>query len=300
MIYQSIQSEAKSLANNELGDFDFIVAIVIWYELLSTVNSFSKKLQSKDMLIGVAIENVKKLISFFKEYREYGFSNALEVAKEIAIDMDVARVFPQKRQIKRKRQFDETLDDENVQSAKESFRIIFFYCIIDQAIVSLGKRFEQYESLFGFLFSSDKLQSLDELSLKSSCYRLAEKLKNGDKCDIHESELYVELKLLQQFLPNEKLGALDILKIMKRGDCFPNAIIAYRIFLTIPVTVASAERSFSKLKLIKTYLRNSMSQDRLTGLATVAIENELLDNIDCEDLIDEFASKNARRTRFFK
>lgn len=64
------------------------------------------------------------------------------------------------------------------------------------------------------------------------------------------------------------------------------------------MTVASVKRSFSKLKLIKTYLRNSMSQDRLNQLAMVAIENEVLDNIACEDLIDEFASWN-QRTRFF-
>lgn len=65
--------------------------------------------------------------------------------------------------------------------------------------------------------------------------------------------LYVELKSFQHFLPYEKLGALEILKLMKRVDCFTNSMIVYRILLTIPVTVAIAERSFSKLKLIKTY-----------------------------------------------
>ncbi|XP_050919588.1 uncharacterized protein LOC127137146 [Lathyrus oleraceus] len=49
-----------------------------------------------------------------------------------------------------------------------------------------------------------------------------------------------------------------------------------RILLTIPVTVASAERSFSKLKLLKTYLRSTMSQERLNGLALIAIENDIL------------------------
>ena len=41
---------------------------------------------------------------------------------------------------------------------------------------------------------------------------------------------------------------INILNYLKRLDYFPNAYIAYRILLTIPVTVASAERSFSKLK----------------------------------------------------
>uniref|UniRef100_A0A453GNM0 DUF4371 domain-containing protein n=1 Tax=Aegilops tauschii subsp. strangulata TaxID=200361 RepID=A0A453GNM0_AEGTS len=68
-----MSSEAKSLANNELGEHEFIVAIVIWYEVLYAVNLVSKHLQAKDMLIDVAIEKVQGLLSFFKGYRDTGF-----------------------------------------------------------------------------------------------------------------------------------------------------------------------------------------------------------------------------------
>ena len=63
----------------------------------------------------------------------------------------------------------------------------------------------------------------------------------------------------------------------------------------MPVTVASAERSFSKLKLLKNYLRSAMSQERLNGLATLCIEKKLLDEIDTNSIIDDFASRNVRR-----
>ena len=58
-----------------------------------------------------------------------------------------------------------------------------------------------------------------------------------------------------------------------------------------PITVASAERSFSKLKIIKTYLRSTMSQDRLNELAILAIENEIAKSLNMSKIIDDFAQK---------
>ena len=69
---------------------------------------------------------------------------------------------------------------------------------------------------------------------------------------------------------------MEILNQIKRLDSFPNAYFTYRIMLTIHVTVASAERSFSKLKLIESYLRSTISQEILNGLAILSIENESL------------------------
>ena len=68
--------------------------------------------------------------------------------------------------------------------------------------------------------------------------------------------------------------------------------------LTILVTVASSERYFSKLKLLKSYLRSTMTQESLNGLVTIAIENDVVE-INYEDIIEDFISKNARRMLLF-
>jgi hypothetical protein len=93
-------------------------------------------------------------------------------------------------------------------------------------------------------------------------------------------------------MPQGNMRPVEILKFLKQHDSFPNASIAYKILLTIPVTVASAERSFSKLKLLKSYLRTTMTQQRLTDLATIALESEVLEKIKYEDIIEDFISSS--------
>lgn len=55
--------------------------------------------------------------------------------------------------------------------------------------------------------------------------------------------------------------------------------------LRISVTIASAKRRFSKLKLIKSYLKSIVSQERLNGLAMFSIKIELLEYINYKKLV---------------
>ena len=91
---------------------------------------------------------------------------------------------------------------------------------------------------------------------------------------------------------------INVLNYVKRLESFPNACIAFRILLIILVTIASAERSFSKLRLIKSYLRSTMSQEKLSGLAILSIENEILAELECKNLISNFASQKAKKINF--
>lgn len=114
------------------------------------------------------------------------------------------------------------------------------------------------------------------------------------------SYTYNEILSYREIFPDASLSnnPLHILQKIVDVDlipCFPNFTIALRIFLTLPVSVASGERSFSKLKIIKNYLRSTMSQKRLSSLALISIEHEISENIDLSEMINEFASLKTRR-----
>ena len=77
-------------------------------------------------------------------------------------------------------------------------------------------------------------------------------------------------------------------------DLFPNTCITYKILLTILVIIASAKRSFLKLKLIKSYLRSIISQKRLSELAILSIENEMLEKLKYKNLISQLPFQKAK------
>ena len=148
-----------------------------------------------------------------------------------------------------------------------------------------------------------KFKSISEDKLIEHCNQLQSFLEYKEHCDIYGDELFQELRHLKTILPKDVTKSIDILNTIKsywEEGGFQTVWVAYHILLTISVTVASAKRSFSKLKLRKIYLRTAMSQERLSGLAMISIENEYLDKINYDYLIEEFALKNARRSNFLE
>ena len=91
----------------------------------------------------------------------------------------------------------------------------------------------------------------------------------------------------------KEVELLQFIQKYNLGNSVSNIVIMLRIFLTIAVSVATCERSFSKLELIKNYLRSSMSTLRLRNFATLSTEQQLTDELKFDNNIEEYANKKA-------
>ena len=78
------------------------------------------------------------------------------------------------------------------------------------------------------------------------------------------------------FQPDEHPSSvLDALEVFRNLAKFPHISTLLQIFVTLPVTTSSSEWSFSALKFIKNYLRSTMTDERLNGLALLFIHPDI-------------------------
>ena len=94
--------------------------------------------------------------------------------------------------------------------------------------------------------------------------------------------------------PSDALSALQ----QCDSNIFPLIHKLLQVIAIQPVTTDSAERSFSNLRRLKTWLRATMSEDRLSGLAFMSLNRDKLSFDDVPEILNRFASKKNRRLNF--
>ena len=70
---------------------------------------------------------------------------------------------------------------------------------------------------------------------------------------------------------------------------------AFDYLLTMPVTVASVERSFSKMKIVKNRLQTRMDDERLYSLLSCALETSTLDKLDSTEILEKWLNNKTHR-----
>ena len=72
-----------------------------------------------------------------------------------------------------------------------------------------------------------------------------------------------------------------------------------QLLLVMPATNASSERSFSALRRVKTYLRTTMTQERLNHMMVLHVHKDSTDSLDLKKAVNEFISCSEHRTGIF-
>jgi len=245
---------------------------------------------------------LKGLIPSIMNIINNGLEISINKAKATASFLNIPSQFEKSSKII-KRRFDDSPNDEPKLRAEQELNREC-YLAMDSIISNFSWRYKQMNKVvsdFGFLTGNKLFNMKSEYVLKWS-RDLA--MKYSD--DLNGFDLYSELgcfknqayNLMDNFKSATPLELLKYIHKYSLKDVYPNIEIALRIFLTISVTTATCERSFSELKIIKNYLRSTMSQNRLTNMGIISIERELASKINFEDIIDEFATKRARKVKF--
>lgn len=127
--------------------------------------------------------------------------------------------------------------------------------------------------------------------------KAAKLLETDLNCSLLEVESQVKtwMSLIQSLPEERKPNDIAAAILLGKDNFLPAVTTLLRLFGTIPVSNATAERSFSALKRLKTYLRSTMGEERLTGLALLHVNKST--EVDPDDILELYASKKDRRIR---
>uniref|UniRef100_G3Q2L3 HAT C-terminal dimerisation domain-containing protein n=1 Tax=Gasterosteus aculeatus TaxID=69293 RepID=G3Q2L3_GASAC len=165
--------------------------------------------------------------------------------------------------------------EQGLQSYRK-LEVGFFNVVVDAATSAIKERFSTLENVGNKFRVLTHFPSLADEELVEQC----EALHLRGHSDLDSRKLVQEIKNFPD-LPSKTMSLFELITFVHDKDLseiYPNFWTALRIALTLPVTVAQAERSFSKLKLIKSY-RSTMSQKRLTALGVISINHSIGEQI---------------------
>lgn len=297
---KTCSSEAVSLLKS-IKEFEFLFVLHVLHEVFDRTGILSDALQDSELdversirLKSTTIEsllNIKTQTSFDLLYEK-----CIQKAKDN--DLDEPSLPRQRKATSRYKTF--LPEVPQFRSVKEKYQHIYFK-ILEITVKEINERFQD-ETL-------DLVLLIARIIKGYSKNEDFERLKNLDYYNnlINFESLRKELIswkfCLDKFKDKTNLDSIvsiaDLFVKEQLSKDYPQVKALMRIYLAIPSTSVAAERAFSVLKRIKTWLRNSMEQDRLSALSIINIEKEFSREINIDNIIDQFATHKDRRMQFF-
>lgn len=299
-LWQDTQTsaKAKSLAL-ALCESEFLVTLVSLSDLLSTTKPLSQFFQKVHIDVKAAqdlLEDVKKVLKRKREKADEKFKSLFEeicgIAQQVQVEIKMPRVT--NRQLHR--------SNYPARDCESYYRQSVYIPIVESVVEDLKLRFPD-ETINLYYFSvliPDSAYFKDQNLLQEAATYLAAKYYSFfDRSEkVVLKMLLSELELWKEKWTREKYDCtFSAIQLINFCDCdiYPTLHVLFRILITLPISIASPERTFSTLRRLKTWLRSTIAQDRLNGLALLHIHR---DPIDVQSVIDRFAKTKTHRLEF--
>ena len=278
--------------------------------MFSATEEFSTQLQNQQTTVDEAISQASVLKSHFTRRRT---SDAFEQFYEQVLKESSPHTDPPvlKRPRKPPKKIDSGSTPHLPETPKDMYRALYFEIsdiVISEIDTRLGiKNLNVPMKVEGLLLSAfNETGNVDENVCDSICKFYGS--------DIDKTKLIRQLNMVPDLLldvrKDERFKSLKtISKLSTIVDifvAFPSHVKLFselqkliKLFMTIPVSTASAERSFSALRRLKTYLRSRMNQARLNHVLMLHCHKDKTDQISLKAVAQEFVEKKDQRQAYF-
>lgn len=274
--------------------FEFIFFLNLAIEIFSKIEVLNEFLQKPTLNFQNITMCLTSLIDTLRVQREDGFDQIWISAEDVSKQLGISGpIVPRIRKLPSKL-------DENKRTAyhhaapRDKYKQLFVQ-IVDQATQSLLGRFDS--------FTSGHLQKMERFLLKldespENVTKFYREDFDGDRLTLHR-DMLLDIARTK----NKKLESLseviDFLVESGTMELIPEIWRFTRLLLTIPVSSCTAERAFSSLRRLKTYLRSTMGAKRLNNIAVLSVYKEMASEVDIDCVANEFISRTAVRRNTF-
>ena len=308
-VYQSLdymQLNVNKDFNNSSSDaegyfraiksFEFIASLVITTDVLDHFMSLTVELQRPKIDIAKSLQQINLLKAQLKIMRETVddlhdkyYSEAVELAKAV----DVKEKYPRICKVQT------TRDNYDVHSARNYYRVKLTIPLLDHLIEQMEFRFpsETCNLYNGFYIIPGIFLNCKGLDWKTEFMKFV--TAYADDMPNFRS-IHAELALWETSWKDgfEKVQYDSVADTLRNCNelAFPNIFTALKILAVVPVTTCECERSISALRQMKTWLRSTIINERLNGLAQMHINDNI--TIDIDEVNNTFARQNPTRMQF--
>lgn len=286
-----------------LKSFEFTLILHMMKEIMGITDRLCQALQQKSQDILNAMQLVSSTKTLIQKLRDDGWDDLLKnvilFCEKHDIDSPDCNAVYIERDGRARRQMDHI-------TVGQHYRVNLFCVTIDQQLQELNNRFcpETMELLIlsNSLIPKDNYKAFDIdniCALVDKFYPLD--FSEQEKINLRNHLHYFHLDAVNHPGLN-KLSTMselcEALNTTGKADTHYLVDRLIRLILTLPVSTATTERSFSAMKLIKTRLRNKMEDDFLADSMMLYIEKEIADQFSTDSIIDEFKSLKTRSVKF--